>query len=124
MRKVRGKVKIDSLARRQRRKLSIRKIVVGTTERPRICVNRTNKHLTVQVIDDNAQQTLLSVQTFGKTAIKGGSNKEGAKAVGAAVAEALKGKNIASAVFDRSGYKYHGVIATLADSVRENGIKI
>jgi large subunit ribosomal protein L18 len=124
MRKQKGKIGNAADARRYRRKLSIRSKIIGSADRPRICVFRSNKHLTVQVIDDNAQQTLFSVQTFGKDAIKGGSNKEGAKAVGVAVAEGLKGKSITNAVFDRSGYKYHGVVATLADSVRENGIQI
>ncbi|OUR93752.1 50S ribosomal protein L18 [Halobacteriovorax marinus] len=124
MRKKQGKIGNPADARRYRRKLSIRSKINGSADRPRICVFRSNKHLTVQVIDDNAQQTLFAVQTFGKDAIKGASNKEGAKAIGAAVAEGLKGKNISSAVFDRSGYKYHGVVAALADSVRENGIQI
>lgn len=124
MRKQNGKINNAAQSRRYRRRLAIRSKINGSADRPRICVFRSNKNLTVQVIDDIAQQTLFSVQTYGKEAVGTGSNKETAKSVGAKVAEGLKGKNITAAVFDRSGYKYHGVIATLADSVRENGIQI
>ena len=124
MRKNTGKIKNAAEARRYRRKLAIRKKINGSADRPRLCVQKSNKHLTIQVIDDNASQTLFSVQTYGKNAVKAASNKDGAKLVGAAVAEGLKGKSITNAVFDRNGYKYHGVIATLVDTVRENGIQV
>ncbi|WP_127718323.1 50S ribosomal protein L18 [Halobacteriovorax sp. HLS] len=124
MRKNTGKIKNAAEARRYRRKLSIRKKINGTADRPRLCVYRSNKNITIQVIDDNAQQTLFSVQTYGKNAVGTGSNKDGAKVVGAAVAEGLKGKSISTAVFDRNGYKYHGVVAAFVDAVRENGIQI
>ena len=124
MRKQLGKLKNAAEARRYRRKLSIRAKLSGTSVRPRICAARTNKHLTVQVIDDATSKTLLCVQTFGKTAVKASNNVEGAKVVGGAVAEALKGIKVEAAVFDRAGYKYHGVIAALVESIRENGIQI
>lgn len=123
MRKKQGKIKSESLARRVRRKLSIRRKINGTTECPRLCVTKSNKNLFVQVVDDSTSKTLFSVQTFGKNAVKVAATKDGAKEVGAKVAGQLKEKNISSVVFDRSGNKYHGVIAALADSVRENGIK-
>lgn len=124
MRKPNGKVKNASLGRRLRRKLSIRKQIVGTADRPRVCITKSNKNLFVQVIDDAQSKTLFSVQTFGKNAVEAKATKEGAKAVGAKVAEQLKGNSIAKVVFDRSGYKYHGVVAALADSIRENGIQV
>jgi len=124
MRKPNGKIKNASAERRLRRKLSIRKQIVGSTERPRVCVSKSNKNIFVQVIDDSASKTLFSVQTFGKNAVDAKANKDGAKAVGAKVAEQLKGKSIERVVFDRSGYKYHGVVAALADSIRENGIQV
>ncbi len=125
MRKYIGKINSPSLNKRYRRKLTIRKKVNGSTERPRICAIRSNKHLVVQIVDDTTNKTLFSVQTFGKNAVKGGANNvDGAKAVGAKVAELLKGKKFEQAVFDRSGFKYTGVIAALAQSIRENGIKI
>ena len=106
-----------------RRKLSIRKTISGTAETPRVCVKRSDKNLSVQVVDDNSMKTLFSVCTYGKNKVDARANKDGAKLVGAKVAEGLKGRNIESIVFDRSGYVYHGVIASLADSMRENGIK-
>lgn len=124
MRKPNGKLKSESGRKRLRRKLSIRKTIIGDAERPRVCVTKSAKNLFVQVINDEENKTLFSVQTFGKNAVEGKANKDGAKAVGAKVAEELKGKNISKAVFDRSGYKYHGVIASLADSIRENGIQV
>ncbi len=124
MRKPNGKISNPSLKKRMRRKLSIRKKVNGSAERPRVCVTKTNKNLFVQVIDDGTQKTLFSVQTFGKTKVDAGMNKEGAKVVGQKVAEGLKDKKISTVVFDRSGNKYHGVIAALADSIRENGIQV
>jgi large subunit ribosomal protein L18 len=123
MRKKLGKIKSEKLAKRMRRKLSIRKKIVGTSDCPRMSVTKSNKNLFVQVIDDSASVTLFSVQTFGKNAVKVAVNKDGAKEVGTKVAGQLKDKNISQVVFDRSGHKYHGVIATLADTVRESGIK-
>lgn len=124
MRKPIGKVKSESGRKQLRRKLSIRKKVNGDAERPRVCVTKTNKNLFVQVVNDADSKTLFSVQTFGKNSVGGTANKEGAKAVGAAVAEKLKGQNITKVVFDRSGNQYHGVIAALADSIRENGVQV
>ncbi len=124
MRKTYRKIKNASKAKIYRRKLSIRNQIEGNSERPRICATKTNKNLFVQVIDDSTNKTLLSVQTFGKNGVKGGANVEGAKAVGEELAKAMSGKNIKKAVFDRNGRKYTGVIAALADSIRENGIQI
>ncbi len=124
MRKTQGKIKNESKAKEYRRKLSIRKKVNGTSERPRLCIIKSNKHIQVQVVDDTAQKTLFSVQTFGKNAVAKSGNKEAAKAIGAKVADGLKGKSISKAVFDRNGKLYTGVVAAVADSIRENGIQI
>lgn len=124
MRKNIAKIKNPSKAKEYRRKLSIRKKIVGTTDRPRICATKTNKHLFVQLVDDSTSKTLLSVQTFGKNAAAKGANVEGAKQVGAQLAKLMTEKNIKNAVFDRNGKKYTGVISALADSIRENGIQI
>jgi large subunit ribosomal protein L18 len=124
MRKNIGKIKNASKAKEYRRKLSIRKKVVGSEARPRICASKSNKHLSVQVIDDAAGKTLLSVQTFGKNAVGKSANTESAKEVGTKVAKLLTDKNIKSAVFDRNGKKYTGVISTLAESIREGGVQI
>jgi large subunit ribosomal protein L18 len=124
MRKSYKKVKNPTRAKILRRKLSIRKKIIGTADTPRVSVTKTNKHLFVQVIDDAAGKTLFSVQTFGKNAVGKAANSESGKLVGNAVSENLKKHNIAKAVFDRGGRKYTGVIATVADSIRENGIQL
>lgn len=124
MRKSLKKIKNASKAKEQRRKLSIRKKIIGTTERPRVCATKTNSNLFVQVVDDSTNKTLFSVQTFGKNAVGSSANAESAKVVGTAVAKGLADKNIKNAVFDRNGKKYTGVIATLATSIREAGIQI
>ncbi|MFA7614586.1 MAG: 50S ribosomal protein L18 [Candidatus Caldatribacteriota bacterium] len=124
MRKHAARIKNESKAKEYRRKLSIRKKIIGTSEQPRLCVTKTNKHLRVQAIDDANSVTLFSVQTYGKGKVADHANAEGAKLVGAAVANSLKSKNLVKAVFDRSGKQYTGVIKSLADSIRENGIQI
>ncbi len=124
MRKSLKKIKNPSKAKENRRKLSIRKKVIGTTDRPRICATKTNKHIFVQVVDDSTSKTLFSVQTFGKNAVGKAANVESAKEVGVQVAKGLSGKSISTAVFDRNGRKYTGVIAALADAIRESGIQI
>jgi large subunit ribosomal protein L18 len=124
MRKILGKIKNASKAKEYRRKLSIRKKVVGTVERPRICATKSNKNLFVQVVDDSTNKTIFSVQTFGKNGLKATANVAGAKLVGLEVAKIMKEKNISNAVFDRNGKKYTGVITALADSIREGGVHI
>jgi len=124
MRKNAAKIKNETKAKEYRRKLSIRKKVIGSAESPRLCVTKTNKHLRVQAIDDVKSSTIFSVQTYGKSKVADHANAEGAKKVGAAVASTLKNKNLSKAVFDRSGKQYTGVIKALADSIRENGIQI
>lgn len=123
MRKINVKLKNPSEAKKLRRRLSIRKKISGSGDRPRVCVKRSDKNISVQVVDDNSMKTIFSVSTYGKNKVEAKANKEGAKSVGAKVAEELKNRNIETIVFDRSGYIYHGVIASLADSIRENGIK-
>jgi large subunit ribosomal protein L18 len=124
MRKNIARIKNEAKAKEYRRKLSIRKKVVGSAEKPRLAVTKSNKHLRVQAIDDVKSVTLFSVQTYGKSKAADHANAEGAKKVGAAIATSLKQKNLTKAVFDRSGKQYTGVIKTLADSIRENGIQI
>ena len=124
IRKPNRKIRNASDVRKTRRKLSIRKVISGTSDRPRLSMTKSNKHLAIQVIDDSANKTILSVQTYGKNAVQAKNNVEGGKLVGAKLAEALKGKNISNAVFDRNGLKYHGVIAAVVETARENGIKI
>lgn len=124
MRKAYGKVAQKKDQQRQKRRLSIRNKISGTSERPRICAMRSNKHITVQVIDDTKSESLFTVSTFGKSAAADSCNIEGAKKVGLKVAMLMKSKNLGSAVFDRAGYRYTGVVAALVQSIRENGIQV
>ena len=124
MRKQYGKVKNKKDQQRQKRRLTIRNKISGTTERPRICATKSNKHITVQVIDDTKSISLFTVSTFGKAAAAESCNIEGAKKVGTKIATIMKQKNLSSAVFDRAGYKYTGVIAALVQSIRESGIQV
>ena len=124
MRKPLGKVKDAKQARKLRRKLSARKTIVGTAERPRDCLTRSNNNLFVQVIDDSSSKTLASAQTFGKSAAGKGANKEGAKAVGTALAAKMKEKGLSNAVFDRSGNRFSSVLSSMVEAMKENGIRI
>ncbi|MBC7691302.1 MAG: 50S ribosomal protein L18 [Methylotenera sp.] len=109
---------------RFKRKKRIRAKIEGSTERPRLAVFRSNKHISVQIIDDVSGHTLVAAST-NEEELKGkvGGSVEGAKAVGNLVAKRAIAKKIASVVFDRSGYLYHGRIKALADSAREGGLK-
>lgn len=111
---------------RERRKMSIRKKISGTPERPRLTVFRSAKHIYAQVVDDVARKTLVTSSDL-EEAIQGqlaGLKKaEKAKKIGAAIAEKLKAKGIDKVVFDRNGYIYHGRVQALADGAREAGLK-
>ena len=105
---------------RMKKKIRIRKTVKGTTERPRLCVFRSAKHIYAQVINDDSMQTILTVSSLSlKVKVTG---KELAKTVGKAVAEASLKKGITTVVFDRNGFIYHGRVQSLADGAREAGL--
>ena len=111
---------------RIRRAKRVRRRVIGTASRPRLAVHRSNRHVTAQLIDDEAGVTLLAVHDYKMDApeIEGMSGKVArAKAVGQAIAAAAKDKGIESVVFDRAGYKFHGRVAALAEGAREGGLK-
>ena len=122
--KVRGHTSARAAAR-TRRHLRVRKKVTGSTARPRLVVNRSAKHIFVQVVDDTVGRTLVSASTLDET-IKSAEGDKTAKAklVGALLAERAKSAGITAVVFDRGGYKYHGRVAALADSVREAGLTL
>jgi large subunit ribosomal protein L18 len=117
-------VKGSSQNARRRRHFRVRKKVVGTAARPRLVVSRSSRHLVAQVIDDAIGQTLVSASTMEADLRKDSSSDKSAKArvVGELVAKRAKEKGISAVVFDRGGSKYHGRIAALADSARENGL--
>ena len=109
---------------RNRRQDRIRRKISGTSERPRLAVFRSGKHLYAQLIDDSKGVTLASASTLEKD-LKGkvGDTVEGAKKIGTTIAERAKAKKIESVVFDRGGFQYHGRIKALADAAREAGLK-
>ena len=108
---------------RTRRHLRVRKKVTGSTARPRLVVNRSTRHIYVQVVDDLSARTLVSASTLDD-GIRGseGDKKALAAAVGKLLAERAKAAGIEKVVFDRGGYRYHGRIAALADAAREGGL--
>jgi large subunit ribosomal protein L18 len=111
--------------RRQKIHRRIRHQLRGTSERPRFCINRSLKHTYAQIIDDSQGITLVAASTLslgGKKADNGG-NVAAAKKLGALVAERAKEKGIASVVFDRGGYIYHGRVKALAEAARKAGLK-
>ena len=114
------------LVGRERRKFRIRRKIEGTSERPRLSIFRSSKHIYAQVVDDTLGTTLAHVSTLTKDLKAGASeaNKtDAAKAVGTSLAKVLLGKGIDKVVFDRNGYLYHGRIRALADAAREAGLK-
>jgi large subunit ribosomal protein L18 len=113
----------DRVVARGRIRQRIRGKVRGTTERPRLAVFRSLKHLYAQVIDDATGTTVASASSREKDASAKGSNAAAAKAVGALIAKKAKDKGITRVVFDRGGYLYHGNIKALADAARENGLE-
>jgi large subunit ribosomal protein L18 len=112
----------DKERKRLKRRIHIRKRIGGTAARPRMTVTRSNRNLSVQIIDDAAGKTLASASTLEKelSAIK--PTVEGALQLGEVVGKRLLEKNIKEVVFDRNGYLYHGVVKALADGSRKAGI--
>jgi len=116
--------KVQARARRKRR---VRKKVYGTAERPRMTVSKTNKHIYVQVIDDDLGVTLASASTLTgalRESVSDLNKKDAATKVGEAAAEACKGAKITQVVFDRNGYPYTGRVAAVADGARSGGIEL
>ncbi|MFH1624882.1 MAG: 50S ribosomal protein L18 [Pseudomonadota bacterium] len=111
---------------RLRRKKRIRKKIMGTSERPRLCVFRSAKHIYAQVIDDTTGETLASASTLTKEikdGLKSSGNTEAAKKVGALIAKNALDRNIKKVVFDRNGYLYHGRVKAMALLAREKGLE-
>ena len=111
-------------AQRQRRQRRVRKKISGTTNRPRLSVFRSNRHISAQIIDDENGRTVVAAST-SEADMRGvtTSNKEAATKVGQLLAERAQAAGVQSVVFDRGGNKYHGRVAALADAAREAGLK-
>lgn len=113
-------------AQRVKRALRVRSQTRGTAEKPRMSVIKSNKHLSVQVIDDETGVTLCSASTLSKEMVSaqlGKKSKEAARVIGAKIAESAKKLNVNAVVFDRGRCKYHGLLAELANSAREAGLQ-
>jgi large subunit ribosomal protein L18 len=109
---------------RIRRHRRVRKKILGTAERPRLAVFRSNKHIYVQAIDDFAGRTIVSASTMEADQRAGATaTVDAAKKIGKLVGERAKAVGISSVVFDRGGFKYHGRIAAIADGAREAGLE-
>ena len=109
----------------QKRHRRVRKKVIGSPERPRLAVYRSNRHIYAQVIDDVAGRTLAASSTLAVSEGQGagGDPKAKAKAVGAQVAEKAKAAGVTRVTFDRGGFRYHGRVQALADGAREGGLE-
>ena len=111
---------------RKRRQQRVRKQILGTERRPRVCVYRSLKHIYAQLISDEKGVTLASVSTLSPTLkgkFKSTKGVEAAKQVGQLLAQACKEKSISHVVFDRNGFLYHGRVKALAEALREAGVK-
>jgi len=112
--------------KRKLRHTRLRKNLVGTTERPRLSVHFSGRHITAQLIDDTKGETLVAVHTTEadlRADPKVRANVESAQKVGKLVAQRAAGKNIKKVVFDRGGFQYHGKVKALADAAREGGFE-
>ena len=105
---------------RHRRHLRVRKKVHGTTERPRLVIFRSLKHISAQIVDDVAGRTLLTVSSSN---LETGKKTEKSLQVGQLIAARAKDAGITKVVFDRAGYKYHGRVKAVADGARKGGLE-
>jgi large subunit ribosomal protein L18 len=108
---------------RKRRHQRLRKKVMGTTRRPRMCVSISNKHMYVQLVDDVAAATLAAVSTRSKELV-GKNNRDTAQRLGTKAAEIAKTKGIGEVVFDRGGHAYNGRVKAIAEAARAAGMKL
>ena len=116
--------KVSRNEMRLERHKRIRKDLIGTSEKPRLNVFRSNSNIVAQIIDDEKGITLVSASSIDKELkLENGGNKEAATKVGELIAKRAKEANISKVVFDRGGYLYHGRVEALAEAARENGLE-
>ena len=113
----------DSKKARIKRHNRVRNKIVGTAERPRLCVFRSLSNIYAQIIDDTKGVTLASASTVEKAFEGNGGNKEAARKIGETIAQRAKEAGITEVVFDRGGNIYHGRVMELAEGAREGGLK-
>ena len=115
---------LTKLERRERIRKRIRRVVSGTNEVPRLCVYRSNTQVYVQIVDDLAGKTLMSVSSLNKDIVAVAGNKtQKATLVGKLAAEKALAAGISVVKFDRGGYLYHGRVKAVAEAAREGGLK-
>ncbi len=120
------KIMQKKLARRDRRKAHVRKMLSGTPQRPRLTVSRSHKNITAQIIDDLAGRTLVAASSLEKPLREQGvygGNQAAAEHVGSLLAQKAIEAGITQVVFDRNGYAYHGRVRTLAEAARKGGLQ-
>ncbi len=116
--------KLDEKTRKRlKRKLSIRKKIAGTAERPRLTVYKSNRHTYIQAIDDVKGCTLAAASNLEKDQRGMKNAVSGLEKLGLLIGQRLLAKDIKTVVFDRNGYKYHGKVKAVADGARKAGIK-
>lgn len=116
----------DRKRTRQARRKRIRGRIQGTTEKPRLSVFRSSRHIYAQIVNDDLGTVLASASTMDKQireTLKTGGNIDAAKEVGKLLADRAVGKEISVVAFDRGGFKFHGRVKALADAAREGGLK-
>ena len=111
--------KIQNLARRTYR---VRANITGTSERPRLSVHVSNRHISAQIIDDTTHKTLAHATTVGQKSTKG-TMSERAEWVGSEIAKKAKAAKVKAVVLDRGGKLYHGRVKALADAARKEGLE-
>jgi large subunit ribosomal protein L18 len=120
--------KHDREAARTRRHRRVRRRITGTAARPRLCVHRSLRHITAQVIDDTAGRTLAAASTQDKEAVAriagSGAGAGAAAVVGELIATRALAQGVTQVVFDRGGYLYHGRVAALAEAARKAGLEL
>ncbi|NIM18637.1 MAG: 50S ribosomal protein L18 [Candidatus Latescibacteria bacterium] len=121
------KIKIDKVYKRRRRHLRVRRKVVGTPDRPRLCVFRSHRHIYAQIIDDSNGRTLASASSLKLEKMEpeedASKMMNQACVVGKTIAGLAKEKGITKVAFDRGGYLYHGRVAALANAARKEGLE-
>jgi large subunit ribosomal protein L18 len=123
------KIRNEKNYKRNRRHLRVRRKIIGTPERPRLCVFRSTRYIYAQIIDDTRGHTLAAASSLKLVpSPEAGEKKTGrklidARTVGKAIAEAAKAKGISKVAFDRGGFRYHGRVAALASAAREAGLE-
>ncbi|KPK72993.1 50S ribosomal protein L18 [candidate division WOR_3 bacterium SM23_60] len=108
---------------RKRRHLRIRRRIKGTTDRPRLCIFRSNRHISAQIIDDSQRKVICGVSSASNKALAKKKKNEVALEIGKRIAKAAMDKGIKKVAFDRAGYRYHGRVKALADGARETGLE-